>query len=404
MQTLRPTMRRARRAGRVSLALAVTVTVAGLMAGCDAPRGLENDAAQSGVDVSAPLPADQQLRNVVAQSEAAISQRLMEMSLSATECEECAAALEPQAQAALGRLSDSGGVWAPHSPTLLTASALETRAAELVGADDAAGPSLARLDPSVFLAVDAPFTVGPLAAFMARTAREQLQDTAEIPDLDSNERLALGAIAAGRLASAHALADFYAVNLRKAEEYLPAKYSAAWSWPTTESDDPPSVEGGLGEGQSGQDGSEADESGPGGSDGSGSSGSASPEIGSTSAEARALITFDCVRTGLLRQDHVELGDGGTKASADRLNSRMTRLLEGGVPDERELRCPSPPLSLQAALRETLTADLELLGSQDAKVRAQAVTFVESDLSWWARVDPQTLPSDPLLVIGDDSDE
>ena len=120
------------------------------------------------VELSTLSPA-QTMRDSVARSEAATVERAAQMARAATECATCATMLSSVTQDAEARLAASGGLWEPW------------------------GDFSDREDAESFVEVpaqigQAPYTVGPLAAFMLRSAREQLDELAQVEGLTGLER------------------------------------------------------------------------------------------------------------------------------------------------------------------------------------------------------------------------
>lgn len=380
MQTSRRTAYRLSRARRPLLVTVTTVAVAALIAGCSPSSSPWSENAQSETSAVVELPAGDELRNSIASSEAAIARRLVEMSLAATECSDCAVALTSAANAALARLDDSGGVWEPNSPSLLTAGSIEAEGDALRGAATSSRSATLLVEHSPAIDVTAPYTVGQLAAFMSRTAVQQLDAIALGVDLDAGQRRALGAIVTGRLASAYSLADQYGVDLADAVDALPSEFTPAT----------------LSSGESQGTAPSAQE------DAQSSGANLSSEDGPSAVEEDALVRFDCARTALLSQ--ASANTGAAKKSADEFNARMVALVEEGTMDGRGLRCSSPPAGLEETLNLALTTDLALLGSQSLSVRESAVAYIEKDISWWATADPLTLPETPLLTIGDENND
>ena len=315
------------------------------------------------VELSTLSPA-QTMRDSVARSEAATVERAAQMARAATECATCATMLSSVTQDAEARLAASGGLWEPW------------------------GDFSDREDAESFVEVpaqigQAPYTVGPLAAFMLRSAREQLDELAQVEGLTGPEREALASLLAGRVASAQLLADGFAVDLATAVADLPESATSPAA----------PVENSRASGIDQMSG--ADQM-------SGILSSEQLDDDSESTTESALVLFDCARTSALSLGGQGLEHDTASALATLLNDRVKRLLEVGVEDTRPLRCTTPQGTVEGVLRDILTADLLLVGSRTASLRAPA--DISYDAQLWAQLDPVSAPTVSLLPIVEENGE
>ena len=309
------------------------------------------------VELMALSPA-QTMRDIVARSEAATAERATQLAALATECTDCATLLTSTSETAEARLRASGGVWEPWGDF----------------ADREDVTSFVELPPQVG---QAPYTVGPLAAFMLRSAQEQLGELAQVEGLTAAQREALASLLAGRIVSAQILADGFAVDLTTALENLPEGATSAVIPADTDQMSGADQMSGLPDSTQ------------------------SAEISETAVES-ALVRFDCARTSLLELVGDGLDHDTAREGAAILNDRVKRLLEAGVSDTRPLRCTNTRTSVADVLTDVLTADILLLSS--STTRMQAAPYIASDARWWAQKDPASAPTVSLLPITEENGE
>ena len=346
-------------------ALCASTCVALGLSGCaGVPTAVDSiTGTHDAVELSALSPA-QTIRDSVARSEAATVERAAQMARAATECATCATLLSSLAQDAEARLGASGGLWDPW------------------------GDFSDREDAESFVEVpaqigQAPYTVGPLAAFMLRSAREQLDELAQVEGLTGLEREALASLLAGRVASAQLLADGFAVDLATELTDLPESATS----PVAPVESSRVAEDDQVSGADQMSGLEDFDH--------------SDEISESAAES-ALVLFDCARTSTLALGGQELEHDTARSLAKELNDRVKRLLEVGVEDTRPLRCTTPQDTVEGVLTDILTADLLLMGSSTTSLRAPA--DISYDAQLWAQLDPVSAPTVSLLPIVEENGE
>ncbi len=337
-----------------SLSISVTLATAALGGCATTPAASAVDEGEKTVRELPQLTATEELRNAMARTESAIAERTAQLADLATECDECRITLTTSASSAKERLTDLGGVWSPWGD-------FETR-------EDAG--EFVELPPRVS---DAPYTVGPLTAFMAVTALQQLDRAAQLPEAPAGERQALASLLFGRLSAAWSLAGWYGVDLPAATENLPLEATGP-----TES---PSALAGTNPQQSG-----------------------TSEVPLSQGREDALVGYDCARTALLNQTNDGLTSDRSREIASDLGNRIKRLLEQDVIDSRELHCTTSDQSLSNALQTLVLADLDLITSPELPDRELAARYLVEDAELWAQVSPTSAPLVSILSIEKENDE
>ncbi|WP_129587580.1 hypothetical protein [Actinomyces minihominis] len=336
------------------LSFSVIIAAASLGGCTTTPSAAGAEEGEAAVRELPQLTAVQELRNAMARTESAITERTGQLAYLATECDDCQETLIASASSSEARLSSLGGLWFPWGE-------FEVR-------EDA--DEFVELPPQVS---DAPYTVAPLSAFMAVTARQELELAARITDVEPEERQALASLLFGRLTSAWSLASWYGVDLPAAIENLPpeATSSAVPSGPAAGTK--PSQSGGL-------------------------------ETPAAKVRADALVGYDCARTALLNQTNDGLTQAQSLKIASDLGDRMKRILENDVIDGRALVCTVSDRALTSALHTLVLADLNLITSPELPDRELAAKYLVEDAQLWAQVSPISVPLVSMLSLEKENDE
>lgn len=376
---------RARAAAVLGFALVVTVS------GCASPV-LSAQEESSASDTRAQLPAltgAEQVRDHIARSETAISERAQELSTLATKCETCAEDLRVVHDDALLRLDLSGGNWQPWGD---------------FGAQSGAGEFVELPAPNP----DAPYQVGALAAYMVTTAREQAKELAVEEAFEPDTRMALGSLLLGRWVSGLKLAQSFDLDLAAELDLLPEEATLS-APPSAIEESETETAGSGGDAALDETGSprETPEAGEENAEESQSfdATDAPGSLVALTAEEEALTAFDCVRSRLLTLPAEIIEPGTSLRLAKSFEERAFELRAAGISDKRGLRCLLPTDEVSEMMEELLRADLLLFGSPDAAVRSLGFDYMNEDVSLWARLALSSAPTVTLMtpVEGNESE-
>lgn len=325
----------------------------------------------------AKLDAQEELRDEIARIEAAIAIRSSEMQALATECASCQNALSTVTSAASERLNAAGGLWEPwttDNSTTAELSAYQVSVNDGVATfTDASGNTASVQIPDEV--GDAPYTVRALAAYMYRSADEQLAQLVETEvDAEESEQFnTLAALLAGRMVSALELADAYGVNLEAAIAELPAAVTSATAVDSQEAS------------QDSRDG-EQDETEV------ATATVSTWELPDTeslelSEDARselseALRQFDCLAGAMTAA--ISSGADEDAATTYRVDSvsRTDQLLAYGAVESRDLRCESASSETDVLYAQAVAVDLQLLASKTVEVRQLGAIYLLEDIATW----------------------
>lgn len=340
-------------ASRPSVRLGVLGAVLALTLGAcaGAPPVFSAVTGKTEVIVLPELSASQNLRDSVARTDFAISTRAFELAALATECDSCRLVLTQTGESAQVRSDQSGGVWEPWG--------------DFQSSDSAS--AVVELRPEVG---DAPYQVGPLAAYMWASAVRQLDEVATVEGLSGPQRQGLSSILAGRLGSAKLLAAHYGVDLAAQVEALTQGATDSFALATPVSQVP----------QSG----------------------AEPAVEPSTSAAEALVSYDCLRSSVLMMPDASLAPLAPFSLGQTLNERAKMLVSAGTEDTRAVRCVLGDLTLEDVLADMLSTDLTLAGADLVEVRLAAASYTVTDVGVWADIAAASVPTTSLLSLGEEN--
>lgn len=299
------------------------------------------------------LTEAQQLRDSIARSEFAIQSSASTLKSLATECADCAKSLSAAADASAERLADSGGLWQPW--------------AQEDGQDTKDFP---QPDP----VGDAPLRPAGLSGYMVETARQQLATLVELPadDTQTNERILLASILAGRLVSATQLAVTFDVAAAAEAAKLPANATL-----TSLKTAPDSAEGTADPEAENQPQS-----------GTGTAGDENPD----QTVSQVITEYDCAATTLSKTSLFTSQPEAERALYDQLLERRIILYQIEGTEALQPRCQLETDSLDELSEAILAADLQLISAHSAEVRKLGAAWLAEDatqLSRWATLSDVT---------------
>lgn len=373
----------ARRRLRAHAAAVLGFALVATLSGCASPifsAQVESPAGDSRAQLPV-LTGAEQVRDRIARSENAISERAQELSTLATKCETCAEDLEVVHDDALLRLDLAGGNWQPWGD---------------FGAQSGADEFVELPAPTP----DAPYQVGALAAFMVTAAKEQAKELASEEEFDPNARMSLGSLLIGRWVSGLKLAQSFDVDLAAEIDLLPKEATLSAPPSAIKDGETETAESGSDEAQ--EDAGASAETPEAGEEDAGQaqSSGATDTLGSLvalTADEEALTAFDCVRSRILTLPAETVQSGTALRLAKSLEERAFDLRAAGVSDKRGLRCLLPTDEVSEMMEELLRADLLLFGSTDAAVRSLAFTYISEDVDLWMRLAPASAPTVTLMT-------
>ena len=320
---------------RAALAVLVATVVSGCGVHFEASPGVLPEL--TGIDAA---------RDAAVRVDEAAGERARQLADKATACEECREALIELSEASDARVEALGGVWDPW---------------EGQTPDGAEDP-----EPIA----DAPMEPHALVSWLAATATRDLTGVADDALVSGEDARMVGAVAAGRLASAIRLADAYGVELsdgdaefRELATRLRDQMDRAgegWlGWGLGEDADPALT---LDRTAVPTDSADAQ---------------ASEEL------AGAVRTWDCVAQELVRLQVVDGAIDDATSRADVLLTRSSEVLGAGVADVREQRCrlaePDGGFDVTALDALVLSADLDVLTSSSTTVRGVGAQLITEDV-------------------------
>lgn len=330
----------------------------------------------------AKMNAQEELRDEISRIEAAIAIRSSEMQALATKCSSCQNTLSMVTSAASERLGAAGGLWEPWATGDSTAAELSDYRVSIGDGvatfTDTNGNTASVQIPNEV--GDAPYTVRALAAYMYRSADEQLAQLVETEANaeESGQFNTLAALLAGRMVSAIELADAYGVNLEAAIAELPAAATSA-----TAVDSQEDIQDSRGGEQGEQNETEV----------AAATVSTWELLDAESLElpedarnelSEALHQFDCLAGAMTAA--IASGADEDAATAYRVNSvsRTDQLLAYGVADSRDLRCESVSSEVDALYAQAVALDLRLLASKTVEVRRLGAIYLLEDIATWVK--------------------
>ena len=330
-ETTRPAPAGAPRRGALARAGAACAVVAAVVSGCSSSSLPQ-------------LSGFAQVRDLSARTEAAAELRARALSTAAVACASCQQALGSLADESATRLTALGGLWDPWGG----------RPPE--GAEEPAPVS------------DAPVDVEGFVAWLAATAERDLAAAADPTTTESgDDARTLAAIALGRYRSAQSLASVYGISVttgaaraESANQRLNGLSGAGvqtWGVQDFHTSPLPALPFGR----------------------------ADQGLASSPALSAAVASWDCVAQMLPRNrvSGEPLADADERA--EELMVRADQALSAGVADARTVRCSLPSSSPADLAVDLVAADVSLLASDSASVRAVGVNTALTDITRWGSV-------------------
>lgn len=319
------------RRGALARAGAACAVVAALVSGCSSSSLPQ-------------LSGFAQVRDLSARTEAAAELRARALSTAAVTCTSCQQALGSLADESATRLAALGGLWDPWGGQ------------PPEGAEEPAPVS------------DAPVDVEGFVAWLAATAERDLAAAADPTTTESgDDARTLAAIALGRYRSAQSLASAYGISVttgaaraESANQRLNGLGEAGvQTWGVQDFHTSPLPALPFGRADQGL--------------------AASPVL------SAAVASWDCVAQTLPRNrvSGEPLADADERA--EELMVRADQALSAGVADARTVRCSLPSSSPADLAMDLVAADVSLLASDSASVRAVGVNTALTDITRWGSV-------------------
>lgn len=338
-----------------------------LLAGCSGADPSAPDTSPASVEAEQVFPAltkAEAVRDNVARSEQAISTAAAQMAVLATECEDCAATLTTVSAAAQERLVATGGLWMPWPQE-----------------DPEEAKDLPQL-PEVGAAPELP---GQLAAYMYRTARDQMRDVAMTPSLGSDDSVLFASLLAGRLASTVPLERQFPFTKSDELTWLPegAVATAAGPVAVVVEDDPDTENAQSGEAEAG-----AEEDTP-----------------TTAALVSAVSgDFSCLAATLAASGIYEEDVEAEERLYDDLLSRQAVLAGWSEAAPHPVRCLWEVANREEFYAHLLRTDLALLGTFDTNTRSIGAQWLLDDIETWSREGTPPLVTPGLVAATPSAEE